>query len=424
MIGFADHDDMTRLWSRNFALYFVARAVSLVGDAMMPVATALAVGPVHGTSGVGFVLALWTAPFVLLVLFGGVLSDRLGARPMMVGADLARIATQSTVAVLFFTGTPSLWLLMACSALAGAAAAMFQPGVNGIVPHVARDLQRANASIKVADSAAQLLGPAVAGILVATVGAGAVYTIDAATFAMSAACLLALRIPTHLAVAAGSSVVRDLRVGWREFRSRTWIWVVILVWVAYGITMFGPIIPIGSTLVGARLGDAAYGWVVTGWGAGAVVGGFGAMRVKPTHPLRAGAVAMFGWAVLPLAVVASAPLWLLLTGHLIAGAAWSFWSVMWATSVQTHVPSKLLNRVTAYEVAGSVSGIAVGQALAGPATLLVGGAEILGVSAAVCIVGAALLLAVPAVRNLRRDPPPIVPRYVTSVDTVVAEAPR
>jgi MFS family permease len=112
---------------------------------------------------------------------------------------------------------------MACSALAGAAAAMFQPGVNGIVPDVARDLRRANASIKIADSTAQLLGPALAGILVATVGAGAVYAIDGATFAVSAACLLALRIPTHLAVATGSSVVRDLRVGWREFRSRTWI---------------------------------------------------------------------------------------------------------------------------------------------------------------------------------------------------------
>jgi MFS family permease len=358
------------------------------------------------------------------VLFGGVLSDRLGARPMMVGADLARIATQSTVAVLFFTGTPSLWLLMACSALAGAAAAMFQPGVNGMVPLVTRDLQPANASIKVADSSAQLLGPALAGVLIATVGAGAVYTIDAATFAVSAACLLALRIPAHLTAAAGSAVVRDLRVGWREFRSRTWIWVVILVWVAYGITMFGPIIPIGSTLVSTRLGDAAYGWVVTGWGAGAVVGGFGAMLVRPAHPLRAGAVAIFGWALLPLAIAASAPLWLLLAGHLVAGSAWSFWSVMWATSVQTHIPSEMLNRVTAYEVAGSVSGIAVGQALAGPATHFVGGAELLGVSAGVCMVGAAVLLAVPAVRNLRRTPPPLSPWYVTPVDTVVVEAPR
>lgn len=219
-------------------------------------------------------------------------------------------------------------------------------------------------------------------------------------------------------------MVRDLRVGWREFRSRTWIWVVILVWVAYGITMFGPIIPIGSTLVSTRLGDAAYGWAVTGWGAGAVVGGFCAMRVKPSHPLRAGAVAIFGWALLPLAVAASAPLWPLLAGHLIAGAAWSFWSVMWATSVQTHIPSEMLNRVTAYEVAGSVSGIAVGQALAGPATLFVSGAKLLGVSAAVCTVGAAVLLAVPAVRNLRRTPPPTTRCHVTPVDTVVAEASR
>ncbi|HZM81624.1 MAG TPA: hypothetical protein VFC19_38360 [Candidatus Limnocylindrales bacterium] len=75
-----------RLWARDFSLYFTARSISALGDALMPVATALAVGGLYGVTGVGVTLAVWTAPFVALVLFGGVLSDRFGARRMMIGA--------------------------------------------------------------------------------------------------------------------------------------------------------------------------------------------------------------------------------------------------------------------------------------------------------------------------------------------------
>src|SRR3954471_8687139 len=82
------------LWTRDFSFYFAARVVSLLGDAMMPVAAALAVGAIYGVSGVGYVLAVWTAPFVLFIVFGGVFSDRVGARTMMIGADVVRAGTQ------------------------------------------------------------------------------------------------------------------------------------------------------------------------------------------------------------------------------------------------------------------------------------------------------------------------------------------
>ncbi|MFE1349182.1 MFS transporter, partial [Streptomyces sp. NPDC058757] len=167
------------LWDRRFALYFAARSVSLLGDAMMPVAAALAVGALYGVSGVGLVLGVWTGTFVLLVLFGGVLADRFGARRMMVGADLVRVATQGVLAVAFFAGRPPFWLLVTMAALAGAAVAMFLPGVNGMVPLVARDPQRANATLKVADALAHLLGPALAGLLIAVANAGTVYALDA-----------------------------------------------------------------------------------------------------------------------------------------------------------------------------------------------------------------------------------------------------
>ncbi|MCX5206400.1 MFS transporter [Streptomyces sp. NBC_00237] len=396
------------LWDRPFTLFFAARTVSQFGDAMMPVAAALAVGAVYGISGVGLVLGTWTGTFVVLVLFGGVLADRFGARRMMVGADLVRVVTQGVLAVAFFTGTPPFWLLVSMAAVGGAAVAMFLPGMNGMVPLVAREPQRANATLKVADALAHLLGPAVAGLLIALTHAGTVYAVDAGTFVLSALCLAFIRLAPGAANSVnslaekGSSLRGDLRQGWREFRARTWMWAVILIWMVYGVLVFGPLVPLSSALVGARLGPDTYGLAVSFLGVGTVVGGLLALRVRPVRPLAAGAGAMALYTVLPLCVALDAGLPVLLTGHVLGGGAMAFWSVMWATSVQTHTPAAVLNRVSAYELAGSVSGIAIGQILAGPALALAAPERLLLVSAGVCLMGCAALFAIPAIRGLRR----------------------
>ncbi|MBT2471269.1 MFS transporter [Streptomyces sp. ISL-66] len=404
------------LWDRRFTLYFIARAVSLVGDAMMPVAAALAVGPLYGISGVGCVLGIWTGTFVLLVLFGGMFADRIGARRMMVGADLVRVLTQGVLAAAFFAGAPPFWLLVTMAALAGAAVAMFLPGVNGMVPLVAREPQRANATLKVADALAHLAGPAVAGVLIALTGAGTVYAIDAGTFLLSALCLALIRLapadaPTGTSGGAdssargGGSLRLDLRQGWQEFRARTWMWAVILIWVGYGVLVFGPLVPLSSALVGARLGPNAYGLAVSFLGVGTVLGGLLALRLRPARPLAAGAAAMALYTVLPLCVALGAGLPVLLAGHAVGGGALAFWSVMWATSVQTHTPPAVLNRVSAYELAGSVSGIALGQILTGPATSLASPDRLLLVSAGAGLAGCVALFAIPAIRTLGHAAP-------------------
>lgn len=412
------------LWDRRFTLYFTARAVSLLGDAMMPVAAALAVGALYGISGVGLVLGTWTGTFVLLVLFGGVLADRFGARRMMVCADLVRVLTQGILAAAFFAGTPPFWLLVTMAALAGAAVAMFLPGANGMVPLVAREPQRANATLKVADALAHLLGPALAGLLITLTSAGTVYAIDAGTFLLSGLCLTLIRLtpaepaeptvdaPAPAAADADSrarttgSLRRDLRQGWQAFRARTWMWAVILIWMGYGVLVFGPLVPLGSALIGARLGPDAYGLAVSCLGAGTVLGGLLALPLRPARPLAAGTVAMALYTALPLCIALDAGLPALLAGHVLGGGAMAFWSVMWATSVQTHTPPALLNRVTAYELAGSVSGIALGQILAGPATALASPGRLLLVSAGACLAGSAALCAIPAIRTLRRTTGP------------------
>ncbi|MCX4685208.1 MFS transporter [Kitasatospora purpeofusca] len=400
-------DTRVPLWTGPFTLYFTARAVSLLGDAMMPVAAALAVGALYGVSGAGLVLGTWTGTFVVLVLFGGVLTDRIGARRTMVAADLVRVLTQGVLAAAFFAGRPPFWLLVTMAAVAGAAVAMFLPGVNGMVPLVAADPQRANATLKVADALAQLLGPALAGLLIALTGAGAVYAIDSGTFLLSALCLALLRPTARTAPTArtGGPLRQELLQGWREFRARTWMWAVILVWMVFGVLLFGPLVPLGSALVADRLGPNAYGLAVSFLGVGTVLGGLVALRLRPARPLAAGTAAMVLYTVLPLSVALDAGLPILLAGHVLGGGALAFWSVMWATSVQTHTPPAVLNRVSAYELAGSVSGISLGQLLAGQAAALASPDHLLLLSAAACLTGCAALFATPAVRTLPRTGP-------------------
>ncbi|WP_242884128.1 MFS transporter [Actinomadura litoris] len=385
------------MWTRSFSLYFGARTVSLLGDAMMPVASALAIGEYYGIAGVGYVLALWTASAVLVMLFGGVVADRIGARRLMIGADAVRVLTQGTIAVAFVGGAPPYALLLVMAVLSGMAAGVFEPGVYGMVPLVSDDPQRANATLKIAEAVTQLTGPALAGVLITLTGPVVVYAVDAATFLVSGVCLLLVRVavPTP----EPSDVLSDLRRGWEEFKARTWMWSVILVWVFWGVLVIGPSVPLASQVIGSD-----YGWVMAALGLGTVLGGLVAIRLRPRRPLAAGAVALVGYVPAPLTVALGAPLPALMAGHLLGGCAMAFWSVMWSTSVQTQVAPDVLNRVNAYQVAGSVAGMAVGQAVAGPVTTVVEPRAFMGMSALVTAGIVAALLLIGPIRRLGRDP--------------------
>ncbi|MER5420962.1 MFS transporter [Streptosporangium roseum] len=394
------------VWSRSFGLFFTARSVSMLGAAMVPFATAVGVGGLgYGATGVGLALAAWMGPFAVLILFGGVFADRFTPRRMMIGADTVRVVTQGAGAALFVFDRPQLWQILVISAVNGVAAAMYQPGVSSTVPRVAADVQKANATLRVSESIMLLAGPGVAGAIVGFAGVGVVFAIDAVGFAISAACLLLLRLPVVAAPAAEASMWRNLRGGWQEFRSRTWMWSVILIWAVFGVTLFGPMIPLGSVLITGRLDEAAYGLVMSASGAGTIVGGLVAMRVRPVRPLMAGAIGLFGFGLEPLSIATEAPLAIMMAAHVVGGAGWAFWSVMWATSVQTQVPPEALNRVTAYEVAGSTLFVPLGQVLAGPVAGVVGARELLAVSSVVAVAGCVALLLVPAIRGLRRVAP-------------------
>ncbi|WP_442814372.1 MFS transporter [Streptomyces sp. NBC_01198] len=398
------------LWSPDFRLYFTARSVAMLGDTMLPVALSAGLLSYGYSAGdIGLVMAATTACFAGFVIFGGVLADRFAARSLMISADLIRVCTQSTAAVLFLTHSVRLWEVLVIAVVNGTCAAAFQPGVASTVVRVAHDVHGANAVIRTAESAASLAGPALAGVLVGFSSAGAVFAVHAATYLTSGLCLILLRLapapPRVTGAGTGPTFRADLGEGWREFRARTWMWSVILVWTLYTLCVMGPFTPLAAGEIIPEHGAGAYGLVNSALGAGTAAGALLAMRLRADRPLRAGSCGIFAVALMPASVGLDLPVPGLCGCLFLAGAGGAFWGVNWATSVQTQVPGDILNRIHAYEVAGSVAMFPVGQALAGPAAALFGTRQVLQAGGVMALVVGATLLSIPAVRGLRRAAP-------------------
>ncbi|MFJ8693992.1 MFS transporter [Streptomyces roseolilacinus] len=393
------------IWSRNFQYYFTARSAGLLGWAMLPVAVSaglLSAG--YGLSTAGNAMAFLVGPFAGLVLFGGVLADRFTARRLMIAADLANLTAHVLLALLFLRGIDQLWHLYALLVVAGVANAMFQPGASSTVPLVARDVQGANGVLRISEALTALGGPALAGVLVGVGATGWVMVISAVAYGTSAVCLCALRLGVVPAPPAGESLWRNLVAGWQEVRSRSWLWGVMVIWMFFAVFAWGPQLSIAAGVIVPEHGATAFGLLNCAFGAGTVVGGLLALRYKPERPLAVGAVAMLAYPLYPLGIVLDWPVWLLAVAQVAVGIGITFWGVMWATSVQTQVPGEVLNRVHAYEVAGSVGMFPVGSALAGPAAGAFGTDRVLQVGILFALLTAAALLAVRPIRTLGRVP--------------------
>ncbi|MER7170307.1 MFS transporter [Streptomyces mesophilus] len=394
------------LWTRNFTLYFTARIASLLGDAMLPVALSVAMLALgYGVSAVGYALGAWMGAFALFVVFGGVLADRIHPRPLMIGADAVRCALIGVTALAFASGRPGLWFLIGVTALGGLATAMFQPGVNGLVPQVAVDAQKANGVLRVAQGISTMAGPALAGLLAAFSPVWA-FAVTAGTFGASGLCLLALRLGAYT-VDGSASTLENLREGWQEFRSRSWLWAVILIWWVLGVFVWGPVTPLGAASITGEHGSAAFGYAEGAFGAGCVLGGLLAIRMRPARPLLGGAVAMFLFPLMPLAagLAPDISLPMVFLGYALSGVGWAFWGVQWATTVQTRIPADKLNRISAYEIAGSILAVPLGQVVSGPASSVLGVHELLLLAALMSTGCAVALVATRPIRGLRRSEP-------------------
>jgi MFS family permease len=394
-----------------FRLLFAGQSLSVVGDRMMAVAIAFAVLSIGSATDLGIVLAASGVPFALFAIAGGVLSDRVGRRRTMIASDVTRTVCQAIVAALLLSGHAEVWMLVILSAVYGASAAIFMPALMGLIPQVvpAERIQEANALLGFTRSVANVGGPALAGAILAFGSPGDVIAIDALTFALSAACLLALR-PRPVAADAAhpddDGFAARLREGWREVRARPWLTAGLGAMAAYHVFVLPGVFVLGPALAARELsGASCWATIVACWGIGTAVGNLLALRVRIERPVLVAALALVG-ACTQAAIIGSG---LGTAGiaalQLFAGVASSLFFTLWDTSIQEQVPPHAVSRVSSYDFTVSLGLTPLGMAAVGPAAAAAGLHTTLVALSVLAMLVAVVWLAVPDVRRVRRARP-------------------
>ena len=393
------------LAEREFRLLFAGRVVSLAGSAIAPIAIAFAVLDLTGSaSDLGLVLAAGWMPQIVFILVGGVWADRLPRNVVMVGSNLLSGAAQGGVALLLLTGRAELWHLVALGVARGVASSFFFPASQGLVPQTVSPgrLQQANALLRLSLNFTNVGGAAIGGLLVAGVGSGWAIAFDAATYLASASILSRMRIAAS-ARAGGRDFVRELREGWSEFRSRTWLWAVVVQAGIGNMVWTGGLLVLGPVIARDELGGAAvWGAILACQSGGLVFGGLIALRIRPQRMLFVGTAALLLLAPVLALLALGVPAVFVAGSAVLSGLGLELFSVFWDTSLQQHVPLDVLSRVSSYDALGSFVAIPIGLSIAGPLSDAIGVHETLWIAVAVQVAATLAVLAVRDVRELRR----------------------
>ncbi len=390
---------------RRFALLWFGQAVNTVGHGLTIVALATLLVKTHGAGTLGVVLAADSAAMGLTLLAGGVVADRYSRTAVMACSDVAR-----AVAVLGYALAPSsspVGLLVCFAVLEGVGVALFQPAWRAVLPQVvpAERLREVNAVVQLTNRGGLLLGSAVGGVLVATVGSRPALLLDAATYGLSLATLLVLRLPAvaEQAPEGLKAALHEAREGIQVVLRRPWVTVVMIQGTVQVLFAFAPMKVLMPLVAEERYGDGAYGVLMACTPAGMILGSLVAMRLKPR---REGLAAMH--AVAPMAAVMAClavdvPLYVFAVVLVVAWGGISIFAVLWFSSLQLAYPPSIQGRVFSVESLATFALDPVGLALAPAVATSVGIATVGWFAAAVLLVTTYAVFLVPGVTHFR-DP--------------------
>ena len=383
---------LTPLRHRDFRLLWAGASGSLAGDGVFLVALAWQAYTLSPhPQGLALLGVCATGPQLLALAGGGVLSDRTDRRRLLLGADLARLLAVGSVALLVLGGAARMWQLAVLSVVYGLGAGFAAPAFDALVPQLVPegDLEQANALEQFLRPAMlRLAGPALGGVLIAAGGAGAAFALDAITFLISAACLLAMR-PGGASPAARvpASVLQESLAGLRFVTGRVWLWGTFAAATLTYLLFIGPTEVLLPYVVRESLHGSAgeLGLVLASGGVGALA--VAALISRTGLPRRQFSFMYASWALATLAVAGyglATHGWQLMATCIAVNGLEAAGAIAWATTKQRLIPNELMGRVSSLDWFISIAGLPVSYALTAPAAALLGarmtlvGAGVLG----------------------------------------------
>jgi len=397
---------------RDFRLLWAGMTVSMIGDGIYAVAVAWQAYDIwNRPSALAAVGLAWSLPQVLLLLVSGVLSDRLDRRHLMIAGDVIRCVAIAAIGILALTDRLTLPRLVGVVVVYGAGQAIFGPAFSSIVPTIVPDDLRVEANSLaqfVRPFALTLVGPVVGGVLVAGVGAGWAFLLDAGTFVVSAVAILLMRVRAAPRLEGESaSMWTDLKEGFRFVRQRTWLWAAMVAATISLLVTWGPwevLVPyvVKNDLDGSA---AALGIVYGAGGVGSVAMAL-VMGQRGALPRKAITVLYVAWALGMLMTAGFGlvtSLWEAMAVALVAEGSITLLIVIWVTLIQRLVPSEMLGRVSSLDWLISTAGVPLSFAVVGPAATAFGVDETLVVAGVLGAVVTLAFLYVPGARAPERD---------------------
>jgi len=355
---------------RDYRLLWLGQTISIVGDQVFPIAVALAILRAGGDeSDVGLVMAARLGALVLFVLVGGVWADRISRRAVMIGADAFRAV--AILSIVVFPGQIPLSALALFVFLVGGGEAFFRPAEGAMLPTLLPEDRRqaGNGLMSVSLRTGAVIGPGVGALVAASMGTRPAFLFTALTFVASMICLLFLREPAFTP-SVPQSIVRDVREGFAEVWKRRWIVAVLALAAAQLMIVYAPslvLLPFVTHEAFGDHGEAMFGWALSAFAAGGVLGALIAMRWKP---VKVGLWSMLGWLLYcldPLALLFPFAEWWVLACYFVAGIGLEPFLVYWMVALQREIPPAKLARVTSIDWLCSLALMPVGLALTGPA---------------------------------------------------------
>ncbi len=360
---------------RDFRLVFSGETVSLLGDQFHFVALAWLALQLTGSGlALGTVLMTAAIPRAIFMLMGGAFSDRLSPRNLMLVSNAVRAVVVGFLATLVITGNAQLWQLYLLAAIFGLVDAFFYPAINTIVPMLVPEgqLPAANALMQGTQQLAGLVGPAVAGFVVAAVQTGPAFVVDTISFAVAAGVLVLVRGGRRSAHvvdgdARSASVLATVREGVAYAWAHPAIRALLLLIAAFNFAFTGPISVGIAWIADSRFGGSAdFGILLSGFGAGALVGAVVAgsiRRVPHLGWLTMGIALLLGIGLAGIGVAPTMPI--AFAVGVAIGVGVGFINVRIIAWMQAQIPEALTGRIMSLLMFGSVSLAPFSLAIAG-----------------------------------------------------------